>query len=102
MKQFLYVLKPTRPAMLKEGPTATEAASGERHVAYLRDLVDKGQVLLFGRTQENDDSTFGLVVFEADGEAAARAIMEGDPAVAEGLMTARLQPYRIAGGRLTR
>lgn len=36
------------------------------------------------------------MIFEAETEAEARAIMEGDPAVQAGVMTATLHPYRVA------
>ena len=94
--QFIYVLKPTRLAMLTDGATPEEAETVSRHFAYFQDLTAKGVMILMGRTQNNDESTFGIAVFEADDEAAARSIMEHDPAVAGGVMTATLYPYRIA------
>ena len=42
------------------------------------------------------DKTFGLVIFEADSEAAAMEFMRSDPAVEAGLMTATLHPYAVA------
>ena len=48
------------------------------------------------RTNESLDKTFGLVIFEADDEAAARRFMEGDPAVKAGVMLATLHPYAVA------
>ncbi|NLL89375.1 MAG: hypothetical protein GX228_10760 [Firmicutes bacterium] len=39
---------------------------------------------------------FGVVIFEADSEEEARFLMETDPAVEEGIMTAELFPYRVA------
>jgi len=41
-------------------------------------------MILMGRTQNNDESTFGIAIFEAEDESAARKIMEADPAVAGG------------------
>lgn len=43
-----------------------------------------------------DEKTFGIVIFEADSEEEAQLIMKNDPAVAEGIMTADLFPYRVA------
>ena len=99
---FLYVLKLSRTALLVEGPTDDETRILERHVAYLERLTDEGVVVLFGRTQNADESTIGLVIFEARDEDAAREVMQADPAVDEGLMTATLFPYRIAGMRSPR
>jgi uncharacterized protein YciI len=96
MSEYLYTLKANRLGMLTEGPTPEEAEVMARHAAYLREQGEKGVVALFGRTQNADESTFGLVVFEADSEDSARKLMEEDPAVKQGLMRARLFPYRIA------
>lgn len=94
--QYLYTVHATRPEMLTQGPTSEEKAIVDAHFSYLRDLTEKGTVLLVGRTQNNDETTFGLVIFQAGSEEEARALMNGDPAVAQGVMHARLYPYRIA------
>jgi uncharacterized protein YciI len=96
MQQFLYLLKPTRLGMLTGGPTPEEADTVSRHFAYLSDLTDKGVMILMGRTQNNDETTFGICIFEAEDESAARRIMEADPAVVGGVMRAELYPYKIA------
>lgn len=101
MADYLYLLRAERPEMLTDGPTADESAVLETHAAYLHGLAEKGTVVLFGRTQEAKPSAFGLVVFQAESEEAARAVMDGDPAVGEGVMRAELFPYRIAGMRGT-
>ena len=85
----------TDSAVSKAWPEADHAAAG-RHFAYLQTAAERGQVMLAGRTTEPLDRTFGLVVFEAAGETAARVFMAADPAVAEGIMTAELHPYRVA------
>jgi len=82
--------------MLTAGPTPEEDAIVGAHFEYLKELAEKGTVLLVGRTQNNDGSTFGLCIFEAGSEEEARGIMNQDPAVARGVMSAQLFPYRIA------
>jgi len=96
MQQWIYVLKPTRLEMLTEGSTPEEDEIVSRHFAYFQDLTAKGVMILMGRTQNSDESTFGIAIFEAEGEAAARKIMENDPAVQNGVMTATLYPYKVA------
>lgn len=96
MPQFAYRLQPTRLAMLAEGPTEREAGAVARHYAYLSELTDLGQVLFAGRTLTADEQAFGIVVFESESEDAARRLMQGDPAVAEGVMQAALSPFRVA------
>jgi len=96
LPEFLYVLRVTRPAMLTDGPTAAEAAVVGRHFEYLSELTLQGIVLMAGRTLTTDESTRGYVVLRAPDEKVARSLMAGDPAVAEGVMTAELFPYKVA------
>ena len=94
--QFLYVLRLVPRLQSEVAWTDADNAAIGRHVAYLQAAAERGQVILAGRTAEPLDRTFGLVVFEAADETAARRFMERDPAVAEKLMTAELHPYRAA------
>jgi len=94
--QWLYYLIPTRLGMVTGEATPEEVATVSRHFAYLKDLTEKGVMILMGRTQNNDEHTFGIAIFEAEDESAARKIMENDPAVMGGVMKATLYPYRIA------
>ena len=96
MNQYLYFLKPVRLGMVTEGPTPEEAEIVSRHFAHLEALTEKGVMILVGRTQNNDKSTFGIAIFEAEDDSAAREIMESDPAVRERVMKAELHPYKIA------
>src|SRR5262245_40970351 len=96
MPQFLYRIQPTRPAMLTEGLTRREEEIISQHFAYVKDLAERGVMILVGRTQTTDASTFGIAIFNADSEQAARAIMNDDPAVKHGVMSATLFPYRVA------
>ncbi len=82
--------------MVTEGPTPEEAEIVSRHFAYLEGLTEKGVMLLVGRTQNADENTFGIAIFEAEDESAARAITEADPAVVGGVMQATLYPYKVA------
>ena len=94
--QFLYRTQPTRLEMVTEGPNEEESSILEEHVAYLQELTDRGVLHLAGRTQNQDDSTFGIIIFSAESEDSARSIMNDDPAVKHGIMKAELFPYEIA------
>jgi uncharacterized protein YciI len=96
MNQWLYVLKPTRIGMLTEGQTPEESETVSRHFAHLQELTKQGVMILVGRTQNADENTIGLAIFEAEDESAARKIMESDPAIVGGVMRADLYPYQIA------
>jgi uncharacterized protein YciI len=95
MAQFLYQIRPARTGFLAT-PTPAEKGAVEAHFGYLADLTRRSVVLLAGRTTNDDASTFGIVLLEATCEAAAREIMLADPAVAAGVFTAELFPYRVA------
>ena len=94
--QYLYKIQPTRPEMLTDGPTPEEEAIVSDNFAYLKGLTEQGIVILAGRTLNTDESSFGIVIFEAESEEAARKVMNNDPAIQQGVMRAELFPYRIA------
>jgi uncharacterized protein len=94
--QYLYCLKPVRLGILIQGPTEDEAAIIGDHFAYLERLTSQGDVLMAGRTLTADENTFGIVVCVAHSDEAATELMQTDPAVSRGLMTAELFPFRIA------
>lgn len=95
-QQYLYLLR-VAPRLHDESKWSDKdkAATGQ-HFERLKKATASGQVILAGRTTEALDKTFGLVVFEAENEAAAKAFMDADPAVAAGVMTATLHPYSVA------
>lgn len=95
-KQFVYRLQ-LAPRFHDEAAwTDVENAIVAEHFAHLSRAAKSGQVILAGRTIEPLDRTFGLVIFEADSEAAAAEFMRSDPAVEAGLMIVTLHPYAIA------
>jgi uncharacterized protein YciI len=95
MQEFLYRLQLVRGDMLRTGPTDSEQAVVAEHFAYLQDLNAQGVIILVGRTLNTDENTMGLTIFRAESEDAARQIMNRDPAVKKGVMTATLHPFRV-------
>lgn len=98
---YLYLIRPTRPAMLADGPTTEEGEIVARHVAYLKELAERGVVVMAGRTigqvdEQDVANPYGIIIVQAHLEEHARAVMENDPAVKEGVMTAELTPFRLA------
>ncbi len=93
-KQFIYRLRPVRVEMMKS-PTEKENVIAEEHFNYLKELNAKGVVILAGRTLNTDESAFGIVVFHAESEEAARRIMEGDPGVRKGIFRGDVFPFRV-------
>jgi uncharacterized protein len=96
MAQYLYRIQPTRAAMLTDGATEQEASLVSAHFNHLKTLMEQGVVILAGRTLNTDPTSFGIIVFNADSDEAARALVDADPAVAGGVMRAELFPYRVA------
>ncbi len=94
--QFLYVLRVAPRFHDEKVWTDADHAAVSKHFKRLQDAAAKGQVVLAGRTNEPLADTFGLVIFEAVTEDAARRFMEEDPAVQAGVMTATLHPYAVA------
>ncbi len=95
-KEFIYVLRLVPRLYDDKNWTKEDNAVLERHFARFQEAITSGQLILAGRTKEPGDKTFGIAIFRASDEAAARAFMEADPTVAAGLMTAELHPFAVA------
>ena len=94
-KQFIYVLHLAPRLYDDKAWTAEDKAAVDRHLANFKAAVQSGQLILAGRTREPGDKTFGIAIFEATNETAARKFMEADPAVVAGVMTAELHPFAV-------
>lgn len=94
--QFLYILRLVPRLHDDKAWTPADEAAVGRHFSRLQAATKAGQVILAGRTTEPGSKTFGLVIFEADDESAARTFMTSDPAVVANIMTAELHPYAVA------
>jgi len=94
-KQFIYVLHLVPRLYDDKAWTAEDKAAVDRHLANFKEATQSGQLILARRTKEPGDKTFGIAIFEAADEAAARKFMETDPAVAGGVMTAELHPFAV-------
>jgi uncharacterized protein YciI len=96
LKQFVYVLRLVPRLHADHAWTEADNATIKQHFAHLTAATKAGQVVLAGRTMEPGDKTFGLVIFDAADEPAARTFMESDPAVVNKIMTAELHPFAVA------
>jgi len=95
-KQFIYVLRLVPRLYADSAWTKADDTVLKRHFARFQDATKSGQLILAGRTSESGDKTFGIAIFEAPDEDAARKFMQEDPDVAGGLMTAELHPFAVA------
>lgn len=95
-RQFIYVLRLVPRLYMDSAWTKEDSAVLQRHFVRFQEAAESGQLILAGRTSEPGDKTFGIAIFEAADEDAARKFMQEDPAVAGGLMTADLHPFAVA------
>jgi uncharacterized protein YciI len=95
-KEFIYVQRLV--PRLYEGPkwTLEDNAKSDQHFIRFQEAMKSGQLILAGRTKEPGDKTFGIAIFRAADEAAARAFVKADPLISAGLMNADLHPFAVA------
>ncbi len=96
MEQSLYHIQPVRHDMLPKGAYEVEARIISEHFNYLKRLTEDGVVILAGRTQNSDYSSFGIVLLKAETIEAAREVMLNDPAVKNNVFRAELYPYKTS------
>lgn len=95
-EQYAIVLKPVPRLLDAANWTEEDNQAVASHFQRLKAFTETGKVILAGRTLNEDASQFGLIIVEVGSEAEAREIMDQDPAVKAGVMTAELFPYRVA------
>jgi len=98
-KQFAGLFKASSPELRGKSAGPEEMAALRRHVEYLRKLADQGVLILGGHTLNHDESAFGIVIFRADSEATASAIMDADPLVRAHIVTVAVFPFEALLGR---
>ncbi|MGR3763338.1 YciI family protein [Rossellomorea sp. NS-SX7] len=94
--EYIYILKLIPRLHKEENWTGEDEKVVADHFKRLKEYRDRGVVILAGRTLNEEENAFGIVVFQAENEAAAEEFMREDPSVKEGIMTAELFPYRVA------
>jgi uncharacterized protein YciI len=92
MPEYIYLIHPLRHEFF-DHPTSFEEAMMDAHYEYLKKATSDNVVLLAGPCL---DETFGVVVFRAENDAAAREFMLNDPSVNSNVMMAELHPMSIS------
>jgi uncharacterized protein len=77
--------------------TESEREIMNRHAAYWRPYLERGDMVVFGPVLTEEDS-YGLAVVEADDETALREFAAQDPVVTTG--TATFEVGRMAAGHV--
>lgn len=93
-KHYFCLLTPAREDM-HATVTPAELAIFEDHCKYLKERFAEKRVLQAGTSFEAGQEHFALVILTAPDKAAAQALIHADPAVAKGLLTARVTEYDI-------
>ena len=98
MSQFIYILQLKPHFRQSENWTDETNAILGQHWNYLVGLHQKGQITLVGRTNVDisNEENRGIAIFEAADLEEAIAIMNADPCVAQGVMTAQVYPFSLA------
>lgn len=94
--QFIYVLKLIPRLCEKDNWTEYETKIVDSHFQYLSHMLEEGKLILAGKTEGLDENAFGIVIFEAISHNEALEMMNHDPGVAQGIMSATLYPYSVA------
>jgi uncharacterized protein YciI len=93
MGEWVYFIHPPREDFAAT-MTEDEQAVWATHFERLQRLLAEGVIILVGPTLGRVNT--GIAVFEAEDQAAARRIMEEDPAIASGIATGELRPFRVS------
>ncbi|HET6173741.1 MAG TPA: YciI family protein [Gaiellales bacterium] len=92
MSDWLCIIRPPRPTFIGDMSEEERTVMGE-HFAYLQGLLRQGRLLLAGPSL---DPPFGIVVFVAESEEEAWALVRADPSVRAGVQTPELHPFRTS------
>jgi len=95
MNDYLCILRPAREGFV-DAPTDDEVATVRAHFAYLQQLTAAGICRLAGRTDGMGMETIGIVLYRGATLSDATELATSDPAVAQGVMTASIHPFRLA------
>lgn len=104
--QFIYILQLLPHYRVSANWTTETNIILSEHWNYLVGLNAKGMIKLVARTDYNidNDENRGICVFEAENIEQATEIMNNDPCVLKGVMTAKVHPLRVViyGGEVVK
>jgi uncharacterized protein YciI len=93
MAEWIYFLHAPREDFAATMTDEEQAVWGT-HFERLQRLLAEGTLILAGPTLGKVN--MGVAVIEADDEAAARTLMEEDPAIASGIAKGELLPFSVS------
>ena len=93
MAEWIYFIHAPREEFAATMTDDEQAVWGV-HFERLQRLLAEGTLILAGPTLGPVNT--GIAVIEAEDEAAARRLMEEDPAIASGIATGEVRPFSVA------
>ena len=93
MAEWIYFLHAPREDFAAT-MTVDEQAAWAVHFERLERMLADGVLVLAGPTLGRVNT--GIAIFEAPDEAAARRVMNEDPAIVGGFATGELRPFRVS------
>ena len=93
MAEWIYFIHPPREDFAATMTDAEKEAWG-RHFERFKRLLAEGTIILVGPTLGRHNT--GIAIFEAPDEAAARRLMDEDPAIAGGFARGELRPFVVS------
>ncbi len=92
---FAYILKLKPEYQGEEALTDKVVMVANQHLDYLRGLHEEGKVVLLGRSVDDMQLNFSIVVLRVGSRSEAESIMKADPILEKEIMTAELFPFEI-------
>ncbi|MCF6137531.1 YciI family protein [Pseudalkalibacillus berkeleyi] len=92
MGEYLYKLIPYRKDFI-DTITAEENQILSEHYSYLEQLLETKELVLAGPCL---DGSLGIVILRTQSFERAESLMNEDPSVVKGVMSASLHPYRVS------
>ena len=97
---FVYHLKLLEKYKVKNHWTEKEHEIQKEHVAYLDSLTDKKKLIIAGISEEGLKNQKGLVLLRVKDYQEALSIVQNDPSIRQGMMTADIQQFNIYFGNI--
>ncbi len=92
---YMYVMTPTDPAktVSRDNWTDYDRETFQLHVERINAALENGNLVLAGRTLDDDGKGPAIVIFQADSEEEAQAFFAAEPFVTRGFVTAVLHKF---------
>ncbi len=94
--KWIYVLRLCQRLWDSDNWSSEDAAIIQQHFEYLKSLTETGTMIMVGRTDVDMKDNIGIAVFAANTKEEAEGIMNADPCIMHGIMTAELFPFRLS------